>query len=280
MKTITERLQIMPRVVVAGLLALLLPGVVGAQSLAFEVVSVPLVAPTTPTAPPLPPLDQFPVQLVLDDDTAETSTGVTGGGGARQFLWFNRFASSGQFRLEQVWVLFPPGDNMTVGAEIELVVYHDPDSNPANGANLLATFSETIQVLDGVTFSIYDLAPVVDVPPGGDVLIGVIDRFVESGVTPPTFPAAVDTTASQQRSWIVGWVADPPSPPTLPSDGAMLLLDDLLPSIAGNWMIRGFGSQPPNLDIPALDSVGLITLALLLAAGGLLGLRRLRGAER
>jgi hydroxymethylpyrimidine/phosphomethylpyrimidine kinase len=89
------------------------------------------------------PLDQFPVQLVLDDDTAENATGVLGAG-AKQFLWFNRFASPGQFRLEQVWVLFPPGANMTVGADIQLVVYHDPDGNPANGANLLATFDETI----------------------------------------------------------------------------------------------------------------------------------------
>jgi hypothetical protein len=78
----------------------------------------------------------------------------------------------------------------------------------------------------------------------------------------------------------VGWIADPPASPTLPSDGSMFLIDDLLPSIAGNWMIRGFGSQPPNLDIPALSGSGLIALALLLAAGGLLGLRRLRGAER
>lgn len=279
MEKTTERLRMMPRVVVAGLLALLLPGLAGAQANGFEVASVPLAAPPVPTAPPLPPLDQFPIQLVLDDDTAETATGVIGAG-AKQFLWFNRFASPGQFRLEQVWVLFPPGANMTVGANVQLVVYHDPDGNPANGADLLATFDETIQVLDGITFSIYDLAPVVDVPSGGDVLIGVIDRFVQSGVTPPTFPAAIDITASQQRSWIVGWIADPPASPTLPSDGSMFLIDDLLPSIAGNWMIRGFGSQPPNLDIPVLDSSGLIALALLLAAGGLLGLRRLRGAER
>lgn len=268
------------RIVIAGLLTLLMAEHAGAQLNGFEVVSVPLSVPPGPTAPPLPPLDQFPIQLVIDDDTTEAATGVIGGGGGKQFLWFNRFASPGQFRLEQIWVLFPPGTNMSVGAAVQLVVYHDPDGNPANGANLLASFDETIQVLDGITFSIYDLAPVVDVPSGGDVLIGVVDRFVVSGVSPATLPAAIDTTASQQRSWLVTWVADPPASPTLPSDGVTILLDNLLPTIAGNWMIRGFGSQPPNLDIPALSSAGLIALALLLAAGGLLGLRRLRGAER
>lgn len=268
------------RFVLGGLLAILLVPAVGLAQPDFELQAVPWAIPPTPAAPPLPPLGQFPVQLVLDDDMAENSTGVLGGGAAKQFLWFNRFASPGQFRLEQVWVLFPPGPNMAVGASVQLAIYHDPDGNPANGANLLATFNETIQVLDGVTFSIYDLAPAVTVPSGGDVLIGVVDRFVVSGVTTATFPAAVDTTLSQQRSWIVAWIADPPASPTLPSDGSMFLLDDLLPSIAGNWMIRGFGSRPPNLDIPVLDSSGLIALALLLAAGGLLGLRRLRGAER
>ncbi|NJL29613.1 MAG: hypothetical protein HC897_17855 [Thermoanaerobaculia bacterium] len=266
------------RIVVAGWLTLLMAGHAGAQENSVELVSAPLAAPTVPTAPPLPPLDQFPIQLVLDDDVAESTTGVLGPGGGKQFLWFNRFASPGQFRLEQIWVLFPPGANITVGAPVQLVVYHDPDGDPTTGADLLATLNETIQVLDGATFSVYDLAPTVDVPAGGDVLIGVVDRFVVSGVTPLTQAAAIDTSATQQRSWLATWIGDPPAAPTLPSDGALVLLDDLLPTVAGNWMIRGFGSQPPNLDVPVLSSAGLIALALLLAAGGLVGLRRIRGA--
>ena len=270
------------RIAAAGLLVLLIAaGSAGAQPHGIDAVSALLPPPVlTEAAPPRPSLAQFPVQLVLDDDMPEAATGVLGGGGARQFLWFNRFASPGAFRLQQIWVLFPPGANITTGASVQLVVYHDPDGNPANGANLLATFNETIQALDGTTFSVYSLAPAVEVPAGGDVLIGVIDRFVVSGVTPLTLPAAIDTTLSQERSWLATWSGDPPASPTLPSDGTAILLDDLLPTVAGNWMIRGFGTPPPALEVPALDGFGLMALALLLAAGGLLGLRRLRGVER
>lgn len=227
-------------------------------------------------APPLPSPAEFPVQLVIDDDTAEAATGLIGPGGAKQFLWFNRFSSPGQFRLEQIWALFPPGNNMSVGASVQLVVYYDSDGNPANGATLLTTINETIQVLDGVTFSVYELAPAVEIPGSGDVLIGVVDRFVVSGVTSSTLPAAIDTTASQQRSWLASWVGDPPASPVLPSDGNTVLLDDILPGIAGNWMIRGFGTAPTIVEVPALDPQNLAIFAVLLtlAATFALGLRR------
>jgi hypothetical protein len=228
--------------------------------------------------PPLPPPSEFAVQLVLDDDMAEGDFGVGSGGQARQFLWFNRFTTSDPFTLEQVWVLFAPGPNITVGAPIELAIYHDTDGDPTNGADLLATFQRTILVADGVTFSIYDLAPAVSIPESGDVLIGVVNRFVESGVTSPTFPATVDTTASQQRSWFAVWSGDPPEPPELPSDSVMLLVDNALPGLAGNWMIRGFGSSAPVLAIPVLGTPGLLILTVLLAGGALWNVHRRKTA--
>jgi hypothetical protein len=218
------------------------------------------------------------VQLVLDDGMGEGSVGVTQGAGARQFLWFNRFqAPAGEFDLEQIWVLFPADPELAAGLAIDLVVFHDPDGDPTNGATFLAAVSETIQVVDGVTFSIYDLSPTVSVPAGGDVLLGVVNRFVTSGVSPPSFPAALDSTASQMRSWVATWSGDPPNPPGLPTDGTLALVDSF-PGLGGNWMIRGLGSEAPSVvEIPALGLPGLLALVAALA---LICLLRLRGGKR
>jgi hypothetical protein len=232
--------------------------------------------PVPDLAGPLPALGTFPIQLVLDDGSAEGTVGVSDANGAREFLWFNRFAWPGEpFDLEEVHVLFPPGVNMTVGDAVQLAVYHDPDGDPSNGADLLATFGETIQAIDGVTFSVYPLAPAVTFTDPGDVLIGVVPRFIAPG-DPPTGPASVDTTASQQRSWIAIWTSDPPDPPELPPDLIIDLIDNIAPAAAGNWMIRGFGGPAPAVVIPALDGSGLALLALALAAAGFVALRRLR----
>ena len=219
--------------------------------------------------PPLPPPGTFPVQLVLDDDSSEGDVGVNGAA-ASQFLWFNAFDGIvDPFLLEEIWVLWNPGPNMMVGAAVELVVYHDPDGDPTNGADYLDSVNTTIQVLDGVTFSIDSLAAPILVPAGGSVYLGVIDRFVVTGVTPPTFPAAIDTDTDTGRAWLGLWTTDPPSPPLLPPD-------NLLTTQPGTWMIRGFGTPAPlpTLGIPTLDKVGLALLVLVLALLGTLILSR------
>lgn len=227
-----------------------------------------------PAAPPLPPASQFPAQLVLDDDESEGDFGV-GSPTARQFLWFNRFArpaGTGDLLLEEIWVLFTPGSNMAVGNAIELVVYRDENGDPSDGAELLASWNETIQVLDGLTFSVYTPPLPILVPGPGDVLVGVVPRFI-SARTSTTFPAAIDTTASQGRSWVALWNADPPQPPALPGDVATQLIDGFVP---GNWMIRAFGHPlgESAVGIPAAGPAGLALLALLVAAGALVLLRR------
>lgn len=223
-------------------------------------------------APPLPPFSQFPVQLVLDDDGAEGALGVSEGSTAKQFLWFNRFSTPGSFVLDEIWVLFPSG--VPLGAAVEIAVYADADANPANGASLVATFPATVQAADGSTFSIYPTGGIaLDQP--GDVLLGIVPRFVESGVTPPVFPAALDTGTSQARSWIAIWSGDPPSPPGLtpPPDLVYQTVDAFEP---GNWMIRGFGRTRTWVDIPAAGPLGLAALGVALALAGALRLRRRR----
>jgi hypothetical protein len=229
--------------------------------------------------PPLPPPSAFPVQLVLDDDTPEHSYGMSLGLGlgARQFLWFQRFTPAQSVSLEEIWVLFPAA-GVPVGGAIDLAVYSDPDGDPANGATLLASFSEVVQVADGSTFSIYPVSPPVFFDGAGDLLLGVVPRFIVSGVTPANAPAALDTSAPQGRAWLAGWTADPPSPPLLtPSPDLVIVRLDAflppLPAIPGNWMIRGFGKPPEALGITTLDSLGLAVLTLVMAGVALLVLR-------
>lgn len=219
---------------------------------------------------PAPPPD-LPVQLILDDDTSEGDFGFGGAVPmtARQFMWFNQFSVAGSAQLEEIWVLFPPGPNMAVDADVQLAVYQDPDADPTNGATLLATYDVTVEVLDGVTFSVYPLPS--PLPISGEVLIGVVNRFVESDVTGTTSPAALDATASQGRSWVAVWTDDPPTSPELPPD---LLLDPVDVFVSGNWMIRGFGRPGAVVEIPTLGSVGLGLLMLLTGAAAV---RRLRG---
>ncbi len=231
-------------------------------TLGFELRSFPQKA-----NPPLPDPDLFPIQLVLDDDQAEGVFGF-GGANARQFLWFQRFSSPGPFVLGEVWVLFPSGMDVPPGGPVELAVYLDPDGDPANGATLLAAWDDVVQAADGDTFSVYPLPSELQILEAGDVLIGAVSRFFVTGVDPPpTRPAARDTSAGQGRAWYALWAGDPPDPPELADALAIAVLD-------GAWMIRGFGTPVPVIEIPALGGAGLALLALLLGAAAMLRLRR------
>lgn len=224
--------------------------------------------------PPLPPTSQFPVQLVLDDDTPETSLGVTQGQGAKQFLWLQRFTPGTAMTLEEIWVLFPTG--VSAGAAIDLAVYGDTDGNLANGATLLTSFASTVQVADGNTFSIYPLPGPLFFDGVGDLILGVVPRFIVSGVTPVNNPATIDTSAPQGRAWLAVWQADPPSPPVLTPlpDLVFDTLDTIVPTSAGNWMIRGFGTAVETIGVPTLDIRALGLLVVLLGTAAFWLLRR------
>jgi hypothetical protein len=224
--------------------------------------------------PPVPDPAIFPFQLVLDDGVAEGVFGLSGAN-ARQFLWLNRFANPGPFMLEEIWVLVPSGTNAAVGEALQLVVYLDPDGDPANGAQLLADYDVVIQAVDGATFSVFPLVPPLVIDGSGDVLIGAVNRYFQTGVDPPpTEPAALDTTASQNRSYFALWAGDAPDPPDLATATVVDLLDG---AAAGNFLIRGFGSglpPPPSEEIPVLGGAGLALLAALLSLAGAVHLRR------
>lgn len=186
-----------------------------------------------------------PVQMVLDDGQQEQVFGVDDEANAYQFVWFNRFtpqASNFPFVLKEIWVMFDAtymNANIHVGDDIDLVVYSDPDSEPTNGATWLATFAGEILAVDGAAWSAYSLSTPLAINDPGDVLIAVINRYVSSGISDLSYPAAIDTTAGQERSWLGWWWStDPPEPPELPPDGDLILMTG---EYAGNWMIRGYG---------------------------------------
>jgi subtilisin family serine protease len=189
------------------------------------------------------------VNLELDDGSIENNVGLVP---PTEFIFLNRFTPSPcdfSFDLEQIRVYFDTGNNLAqVGDDIRLVVYENTSGSvdPAIGSNFLAAFDATVQVADG--WNIYDLSTPVHLDGPGDVLIGVIALEAPA---PEYYPAAQDQTHSERRSWAGWWVSSPPpDPPTLPPNAAWMLIDDANPDLAGNWMIRGYGSY--GTKVPAI----------------------------
>ncbi len=178
------------------------------------------------------------VELILDDGSRENGVGI---GGTKEFIWVNRFtppADAFPFNLDQVQIYFTADDMVAVGHDIRIVVYENiaGNSDPAVGSNFLYSFDTTVQALG--TWNMFDLPEPVELNGPGDVIVGVIGLEV-----PGTsyWPAALDETATQGRSWAGWWVATPPPvPPTLPPDEDWTLIDAYFP---GNWMVRGMGSS-------------------------------------
>jgi hypothetical protein len=188
-----------------------------------------------------------PVSLVLDDGSAENSIGI---GGTWEFIFLNRFTPNPAdfpFVLDTVSVYFPSFGLVEVGDNMTLVLYENTSGNvnPALGSNFLAAFPVTVQALD--VFNNYTLSTPITFNGPGDVLVGVIDMEVPGS---SYWPAAMDTTATQARSWAGWWsISPPPVPPTLPPDDTWGLIDNF--GFPGNWMIRASGNTV--VDIPWLS---------------------------
>ncbi|MCI0522006.1 MAG: S8 family serine peptidase [Chloroflexi bacterium] len=206
----------------------------------------------SPAAPAAP---EAAVSLVLDDGSGEQNWAVTGGGGtvSYQFMWLNRFTPAAgdlPFDLERIDVFIPSGVNVPTGGALQLVVFQDNDSDPSNGATRLGAYNVTIQTIGG--WSQYTLSTPLPITSAGDVLIGVINRYVVDGVSPVSNPASLDTTSSQNRSWMAIWSAEIPDPPTLPPTYSMDLM-------TGNWLVRAYGT---NSNEPPPPSAGPLRVTL------------------
>ena len=183
------------------------------------------------------------VPLTLDDGTIENAIGLGGGG---QFVWLNRYTpapTSFPFKMTQVEILFPVDSGVAVGDTVDIYVYEDTDGDgdPATGAQLLGSLTDAeVQFADDLTWSVYPFPPVVAHGPGGDVLIAVVNRT--AGIADGDFPASLDETTSQGRSWISAEIADPGDPPTFPGAALWGLIDAFVTG-GGNWMLRGLGEK-------------------------------------
>jgi hypothetical protein len=125
-----------------------------------------------------------------------------------------------------------------------LHVYQDADANPANGATHVFTQTSTVGVVASA-FDVHNLTSVPSIPAGANLLIGVVDRWVNSGVSPSTFPAAIDTTPpSNVRSWVASYATSPPDPPTIPSTGGLFGTIDSF-GLPGDWLVRATATVVP-----------------------------------
>ncbi len=205
-----------------------------------------------------PPQTDAAVNLILDDGSAENFIGLNDGTYGYQYLWLNRFTPDPAelpFQLETISVLFG-NTGVPLGGAADLVVYEDTNGGDPSDAAWLATYPVTVQANDGTTWSTYTLATPLTLNGPGDVLIGVINRYEVSGVSPADFPAALDQGVSQVRSWVAAWAGDPPSPPNLPADSLWGTIDSF--GFAGNWLVRGSGEtvgQPPENPVTVTFSV-------------------------
>ena len=177
------------------------------------------------------------VNLIIDDGSYDNALGV---GGTADFISVNRFTpAADQFpmTLTEVSVYFE-GSTVASGQTFKVVMYENTaaSSDPAVGSKLLHQQAATVGSVPGWTVVTLDQPVVFEGP--GDVLIGAIFTH-KPGVD--YFPAAMDQTTLQKRSWVGYWVAeDSPAVPNLPPDDAWLLVDDA--GFAGNWMIRAKGT--------------------------------------
>ncbi len=211
-----------------------------------------------------PEKGMIPVDLTLDDGSAENSIGDSG-----QFIWLNRFTpdpADFPFQIEQVSGII--GTTLVnVGDPIEIVIYSDTDNDgdPGTGSALVASISETVQFNDLATFNVWNLVTPVVLSGPGDVLVGLINRAGAEGTD--DFPAALDQTTTAQRSWAATYLAgDAPVNPPLPGDEQWGTIDSF--GFAGNWVVRAAGTTiapaVPVIEVPTQSHTGLMAFGLLL----------------
>ena len=142
------------------------------------------------------------------------------------------------------------------------MAYQDADGNndPSN-ATLLAQSVVTITVADGMTFSNYPVN--IDAPGPGDIYVGFADTYNLTSPSPVSYPAPLDTTVSQVRSWVAANSTGNADIVNLSNDDTIGTIDDF--GLAGNWVIRASGTTalvggcPPTRTPTVVSSTATAT---------------------
>src|SRR5436190_3996308 len=186
-----------------------------------------------------------PVNFQLDDNSAEDSIGwnYVNSDRSSAAIWLNRFTPTTPYypiTLENISILWPgSGAGPLLGREIRLLVYVDVDANndPSN-AVLVYQSVQTIQIANWVEWQTYSVNVPISLP--GDIYIGFESKYGETAPSPRTYPAALDTTTTQARSWIAAKnTGDVPDINNLGQNDTLDLIDYF--GYAGNWMVRASG---------------------------------------
>ena len=186
------------------------------------------------------------VNLVLDDGTIENSVGWSNSTLSFAALWINRsspLVTQFPMNLTQISIKWP-NSSALVGKTIALLVYVDADGDgdPADATKIAQIGGQTISVADGTTFQNFPVN--VNIAGPGDVYYGFSDTYNSGGVSPRTFPAALDTTATQGRSYVAAQDdATDPDYNNLGNNDNLAVIDDLSGgALEGNWVIRASGT--------------------------------------
>ncbi len=194
-------------------------------------------------AAPWRPLN--PVSFMLDDGSYETSVSLNNGTTQYAAVWINRFtppAASYPLTLQTIDIDWPlQASGSEIGLAVRLLVYQDTDGDgdPSN-ATLIGQQLGTINVED--SFQSYPVN--IAVPgPTGDIYIGFEDAYAEAGFSPPFFPSPLDQGTSAHSSYVSGKSTNAPADiNNLGNNDLTGVIDDLAPSLAGNWLIRATGN--------------------------------------
>ena len=179
----------------------------------------------------------------LDDGSAENSVGWgnTSQNTTSAAIWLNRFMPTNTnfpLRVNTISILWPgPDSGNLIGREVRILIYVDQnrDNNPTDAVIVHAS-NHIISVADWVQWQVFPINVTLTTP--GDIYIGWEDKWAEGGVTPRMFPAALDETVPQGRSWIAAAsTGGTPDVVTLGNNDVVDTIDNL--GLPGNFMIRG-----------------------------------------
>lgn len=187
--------------------------------------------------------------FVMDDGSQNASVGMNNNGAQMHAsVWLNRFSTASAITLDQLSIYWPGGLS---GLTVNLVAYHDPDSDgdPSNaqrlGTNLL------VQI--GVQNAFQTWPVNFHVPGPGDFYVGFVDHWATQGSSPVRFPGALDTTAPRRRSYVAyrrgsEGITDINQLGQNPRVGTLETILPNTPSLHGNLMIRARSTQASAPD--------------------------------